>query len=560
MKRMQCDVLVVGGGGAGLMSAFSAARKGARVLVVNKGKVQRSGATIMAPGAISAVDDRWKEKGDSREAHFEDTLRGGCFLNDQEMVRILCERSPELVLELERMGALFQRKADGTSYMLRTDGGHSHARSPFLEDRTGREMLKALSSALAQLHVPFQENVLVTRLAKEDGRIAGAVGIDTETAEPVIFESRAVVLATGGGGSVYENTDNSLDLTGDGYALALEVGVPLRDMEFVQFYPAGFLFPPSLRGMLAGLLYYCRLYNAAGERFMERYDPERLEMSTRDRVSRAIMQEVEEGRGTPHGGVYMDMTYHEPGYIAKMAPALHATYRNMGVDPEKDRVEIAPTAHFFMGGMAVDRHWSSCLPGLFGSGEVCGGMHGANRLSQNALAEILVSGRVSGEEAARYALGVSTGRIHPEEGAAEGQKIRDMLAVREGDSPLAIRKEIQSIMWTHGGVHRTADSLKKALREILLLSRRPVVISSRDCRMNREILEALEIPGMLKTSEAILRSALAREESRGAHFRRDYPETGDGRFLVNFHIREGRNGMEVSRKSVELPYASPEAK
>ncbi|NLA91472.1 MAG: FAD-binding protein, partial [Synergistaceae bacterium] len=363
MKRFQCDVLVVGGGRAGLMSAYGAAINNASVMVASKGKVQRSGATVMAPGAISAVDDRWKMEGDSKEIHFEDTILGGCFINDQGLVKILCERSPEMVLELERMGALFQREEDGLSYSLRIDGGHRFARCPFLEDRTGKEMLKAMAGALRKLHVPLCENVMITRILKKEGRVAGAVGISTITGDTVLFDCGAVIIAAGGGGMIYENSDNPTDLTGDSYGLALAAGASLRDMEFVQFYPVGFLQPPSMKGIFAGLLYYSRLYNARGERFMEKYDPERLELSTRDRVSMAIVQEVREGRGTPGGGVYMDMTYQEPGFIAKMTPALYSTYINMGHDPETDCIEIAPTAHHFMLGIAVDERWSSGVPG-----------------------------------------------------------------------------------------------------------------------------------------------------------------------------------------------------
>jgi len=559
VKRVRCDVLVVGGGGAGLMSAYFAAKNDARVIVVNKGRVQRTGATIMAPGAISAVDDRWKQEGDSRTIHFEDTVRGGSFLNDQEMVKLLCEKSPELVLELERMGALFQRESDGVSYKLRIDGGHRFPRCPFLEDRTGKEMLKAMVGALRKLHVPFLENVMVTRLVREKGRLFGAVGVDTETGDPVILESKAVVLATGGGGTIYENTDNPIDLTGDGYALALDAGIFLRDMEFVQFYPVGFLFPPALKGMLAGLLYYCRLYNAAGERFMENYDPERLELSTRDRVSQAIIREVREGRGTPRGGVYMDMTYQEPGFIARMTPALYATYRNIGVDPEKERVEIAPTVHFFMGGMDVDSKWSTELPGLYGSGEVCGGMHGGNRLSQNALAEILVSGMISGEEAAKYASSRAPATsIDPAEALLEARKIEDIIGVKDGETPSAVKARIRQAMWQHVGVFRTQGSLSRALEEISGLSRLPVRITQKDRYLNRELLEALEIRNMLKTAEAVIRSALCRKESRASHYREDFPATDNLNFLKNFFVREGRDGLEVHEKKVNTKYLQPE--
>jgi succinate dehydrogenase/fumarate reductase flavoprotein subunit len=442
--------------------------------------------------------------------------------------------------------------------MLRIDGGHRFPRCPFLEDRTGKEMLKAMTSALRKLHVPFVENVMITKILKIGDRVAGAVGISTETAEPVLFDSKSVILSTGGGGTVYENSDNPIDLTGDGYGLALKAGASLRDMEFVQFYPVGFLYPPSMKGIFGGLLYYCRLYNAQGERFMEKYDPERLELSTRDRVSRAIMQEVKEGRGTPGGGVYMDMTYQEPGFIAKMTPALYSTYRNMGLDPEKERIEIAPTAHHFMGGMAVDGKWSSGIPGLFGSGEVCGGMHGANRISQNALAEIIVSGMVSGEEASKYSSALPPSFADPAEAETEVRKARELLAVEEGDPPTAIRDRLRHTMWENVGVFRTEDSLTEALGEILELSSRPVVVRQKSSYMNTELLEALETSNMLKTSEAIVRCALARKESRGAHFRMDFPERNDGGFLRNFFVREGEYGLEVYERDADVSCLKPE--
>lgn len=542
------------------MAAYGAALNNAFVMVASKGKVQRSGATVMAPGAISAVDDRWKMEGDSREIHFEDTILGGAFINNQELVRILCEKSPGMVLELERMGALFQREEDGVSYSLRIDGGHRFPRCPFLEDRTGKEMLKAMAGALRKLHVPLCENVMITRILKKEGRVAGAVGISAITGEIILFDCGAVIIAAGGGGMIYENSDNPTDLTGDSYGLALAAGASLRDMEFVQFYPVGFLQPPSMKGIFAGLLYYCRLYNASGERFMEKYDPERLELSTRDRVSMAIVQEVREGRGTPGGGVYMDMTYQEPGFIAKMTPALYSTYVNMGHDPEKDRIEIAPTAHHFMGGIAVDERWSSGVPGLFGSGETCGGMHGANRISQNALAEIIVSGMVSGENAAKYALKHRFSYIDPEEGELEGRRIKDLLDAGEGEAPGAIRERLRRTMGEHAGVFRSRESLEMALEEIAGLSSAPVAIKQKDIYMNAGLIEALETGNMLMTAEAVVRSALAREESRGAHFREDFPAADDGHFLKNFFVVKGEERLEVYEKNVSLTYLKPEGR
>lgn len=551
MKRYQSDVLVVGGGGAGLMAAYSASKHDVKVALVNKGKVQRTGVTIMAPGAIAAVDDRWKKEGDSKPLHLQDTIQGGGYLNDQDMVHVMVEQSPELVLELERMGALFQREPD-KHYSLRIDGGHSFHRCPFLEDRTGKEMVKAMNSAVVKRNVAVYEDIMITRLLTEEGRISGAAGICMDTLEPVLFESPSIILATGGGGAIYANTDNSIDMTGDGFALALEAGARLRDMEFVQFYPIGLLYPPALKGMLGGLCYYLHLLNAKGERFMEKYDPERLELSTRDRVSRAIMQEVKEGRGTPRGGVYMDLTFNEPGFIAKMTPALYATYRNIGIDPEKDMVEIAPTVHFFMGGMDVNDRWESSVTGLYGAGEVCGGMHGGNRLSQNALAEILVSGSVSGDSAARYAEKAKRPHIDPAETAREAACIEALLNSSSGLQPHQIKAKIKEIMWEKVGVSRNEALLKEALEQIEALAAETVWLRDKSTICNHGIVEALELKGMLMTARSVILSALERKESRSAHFREDYPQTDNEHYLKNVLLALQDGVLQTSERDVAL--------
>jgi len=402
MHNVETDVLVIGGGGGGAMAAYEASKYGVRVTVALKNRLHRCGSTMMAPGAIAGVGE-WHLPEDSQDVHFRDTIEGGSFLGEQGLVRTMVEESPDLIVELERIGALWEREDDGKSYSLRIDGGHSFHRCPFLEDRTGREMLRALIGELKKRHVRVLQSVMILKLIKDGDWVVGALGLNVDNCETVLIRAKAVVLACGGSGNLYSNTDNPTGVTGDGFALALDAGAALMDMEFVQFYPLGFCFPRSLRGTLGGLHYYLHLLNNKGERFMEKYAPDRLELTTRDRVSRAMLTEVKEGRGGPHGGVFGDMTFQEPGFIARVQPALHETYLKIGVDPEKEYVELTPTCHFFMGGARVDENWQSTVPGLFVVGENAAGIQGANRLSQNALAELLVSGSRAGKGAALVA-------------------------------------------------------------------------------------------------------------------------------------------------------------
>ncbi|MDI6823640.1 MAG: FAD-binding protein [Bacillota bacterium] len=562
MTRLDADVLVIGGGGAGLMAASEASRHGVRVAVVLKGQRERSGATIMAPGAVAGVGS-WGRPGDDPDLHFRDTVVGGAFMNEQRLVRLLVDEAPERIVELERMGALWERAEDGRSYLLRIDGGHSFHRCVYLEDRTGREMVRTLGSVLARRHVPVYENIMITRLLVDQEGVFGAVGVDLTRAEPLLLQCRALVLATGGAGNVYQNTDCPTDVTGDGYALALEAGAQLMDMEFVQFYPIGFLHPPSLRGVLAGLLYYSHLLNSRGERFMERYDPERLELSTRDRVARAIVTEVAEGRGSPRGGVYCDMRFQPPGFIARQTPALYRTYRQIGLDPEKDMIEVAPTAHFFMGGLMVDEDWAATVPGLFAAGEVAAGVHGANRLSQNALAELLVSGVRAGRSAARHARDARWRAADPGEVRSEGEKVRRLLASNgsPGPRPWQVREQLRQIMWQHVGVIRNAQGLEAARRAISRLRGEvlPATSLATATRLwNADLRQALENEMLLSVAECVLEGAARRTESRGAHYRSDYPDTDNAGWLRHVVLQRSGDGLRVSFRPTDLSVIKPE--
>jgi succinate dehydrogenase/fumarate reductase flavoprotein subunit len=541
------------------MAAYEASKHGVRVAVALKGLPQRCGNTVLAPGAIAAVGD-WHLPEDSQNLHFSDTVKGGSFMNEQRLVRVLVEESPGLILELERIGALWQRENDGVTYSLRIDGGHSFHRCPFLEDRTGREMLRALFGEVKRRNVPILSNMMVLKLLQKNGRINGAVALNVESMEPVLIRSKATILGCGGAGNLYLNTTNPAGATGDGFILALEAGAQLMDMEFVQFYPLGFLFPDSLRGALGGLLYYLHLLNNKGERFMKNYDPERLELSTRDRVARAIYTEVKEGRGGPHGGVFGDLTYHEPGYIDRMTPALCQTYRKMGIEPTKEYVELAPTCHFYMGGVKVDTHWQTTLPGLFAVGENSSGLHGGNRLSQNALAELLVSGSRAGKVAAKFALENSQDPVDGREAEETAATAERMLRREKGLRPVHLRNQLRRLMWEKVSVIRTEESLRSAQSGLEKIEedldhQTPAL---RTKVWNQEIAEGLENYFLVKTARLVIQAALMRTESRGAHFRSDYPNTDNEGWLQHIVLSQVNGQVQTKRVPVDLAEIRPE--
>ena len=332
------------------------------------------------------------------------------------------------------------------------------------------------------------------------------------------------------------------------------------DMEFVQFYPLGFLFPNSLRGALAALLYYLRLRNNKGERFMEKYDPDRLELSTRDRVARAIFTEIKEGRGGPHGGVFADMTYQEPGFIARMQPALYQTYQKIGVNPEKDYLEVAPTCHFFMGGIRVDLDWQSTVPGLFAAGENVAGIHGANRLSQNALAEVLVSGTRAGKSAARSAAEVALPPADPKEALAVVEPAFRMLKRDKGLRPIALRNRLRRLMWEKVAVFRREPELKSALRDLEEIGNdlEHQSLPLKSSHFNQELLEGLENHFLVQAARCVTEAALRRTESRGAHYRDDYPETDNRNWLKHLVIRQKGNELAFDSTPTDLSEIRPE--
>ena len=526
------DVLVIGSGGAGCRAAIEASKQGLDVTIISKGLSFKSGCTTLAEGGYNAAFGYVDEE-DSTEAHFKDTLKGGAYLNDTKLVKILVEEAPERLEELESYGAMFDRQESG-KLNQRPFGGQTFRRTCFQGDRTGHEMMTALKEEVIRRGIKTIEEMIITKLLTddEDGSIRGACGLSLKTSDFLIFQARSTVLATGGAGWMYPVTSNAMQKTGDGYALAYQVGADLLDMEQVQFHPTGMLYPESRRGVLITEAVRGeggRLFNSKGERFMKKYDP-RGELATRDVVARAIYQEIIEGRGTKRGGVYLDVTHLPREVIEEKLETMLQQFLDIGIDIREEPMEVAPTAHHFMGGARINEHGETTVKNLFAAGEVAGGVHGANRLGGNALADTQVFGRRAGEAAAKNALLKKDEKYEDvimEQATAEQDRIQSLF--KDGEYyPFEIRKELQEVMWKYVAIIRNREGLKTAIARIKelkeMLAR--VKVPSVDV-YNKDLQDALEAEKLLEVALLTAESALIREESRGAHFREDYPETRD---------------------------------
>lgn len=526
------DVLVIGSGGAGCRAAIEASKQGLDVTIISKGLSFKSGCTTLAEGGYNAAFGYVDEE-DSTEAHFKDTLKGGAYLNDTKLVKILVEEAPERLEELESYGAMFDRQESG-KLNQRPFGGQTFRRTCFQGDRTGHEMMTALKEEVIRRGIKTIEEMIITKLLTddEDGSIRGACGLSLKTSDFLIFQARSTVLATGGAGWMYPVTSNAMQKTGDGYALAYQVGADLLDMEQVQFHPTGMLYPESRRGVLITEAVRGeggRLFNSKGERFMKKYDP-RGELATRDVVARAIYQEIIEGRGTKRGGVYLDVTHLPREVIEEKLETMLQQFLDIGIDIREEPMEVAPTAHHFMGGARINEHGETTVKNLFAAGEVAGGVHGANRLGGNALADTQVFGRRAGEAAAKNALLKKDEKYEDvimEQATAEQDRIQSLF--KDGEYyPFEIRKELQEVMWKNVAIIRNREGLKTAIARIKelkeMLAR--VKVPSVDV-YNKDLQDALEAEKLLEVALLTAESALIREESRGAHFREDYPETRD---------------------------------
>ena len=584
IEHHRYDVVVIGAGGAGLRAAIAAHDAGARTAVVCK-SLQGKAHTVMAEGGIAAAmgnlypEDNW-------EVHFRDTMRGGKMLNNWRMAQLHAQEAPERVLELEDWGALFDRTQDGL-ISQRDFGGHRYARLAHVGDRTGLEMIRTLQQRTVQLGIDVFMECTVTDLLRDGDAISGAFGYWRETGRFVTFEAPSVILATGGIGKSFKVTSNSWEYTGDGHAMAMRAGAKLINMEFVQFHPTGMVWPPSVKGLLVtesvrgdgGIL-----KNSEGKRFMFDYIPEFFKAETadteeeadrwyddkknnrrppellpRDEVARAINSEIKAGRGSEHGGIYLDIASRRtPEFIRKRLPSMYHQFKELAdVDITAEPMEIGPTCHYVMGGVEVDADTElSGVPGLYAVGECSGGMHGSNRLGGNSLSDLLVFGRRAGESAAAYTSGVGDKRpaISDDDVRAAEKHALAPFESSGGENPYSIQQDLQQKMNDLVGIIRTADELTQSLKEIEALkerARKLVVEGHRQYNPGWHL--AIDLRNMLLVSESIAKAALERQESRGGHTRDDFPGPNPEWGAKNLVVSIAEDGESVMLNPQPLP-------
>ena len=588
-EPFDCDVLVIGAGGAGLRAAIEASAAGIRVGLVCKSLLGKA-HTVMAEGGIAAalanVDER-----DNWKVHFADTMRGGQYVNQWRMAELHAKEAPDRVRELEAWGAVFDRTKDGR-ILQRHFGGHKYPRLAHVGDRTGLEMIRTLQDHGVHKGIEVHMEHTILSLLKDGDRVAGAFGYDRERGRFKIFRAKAVVLATGGIGRAYKITSNSWEYTGDGHALAYEAGAELIDMEFIQFHPTGMVWPPSVMGILVtegvrgegGIL-----MNKDGKRFMFESIPENYrqqtadneeegwrycqgakdarrppELLTRDHVSRCIVREIKEGRGSPHGGVFLDISWiksklpNAAEHIKRKLPSMYHQFKQLAdIDITEQPMEVGPTTHYVMGGVRVDPDTQmSRLPGLFAAGECAAGINGANRLGGNSLSDLLVFGKRAGEFAAQFAKQNSLGEIRNDQIDLAAHEALAPFDRGDGENPYQIQKDLQELMQDNVGIVRTESEMQYALGQLQQLKQRAnhaAVTGNRE--YNPGWHTTIDLKNLLTVSEAVTRTAIERRESRGAQFREDYPGKDEHFSKVNTIVSKATDGsMQVRLEPLpEIP-------
>ena len=565
------DVIVVGAGGAGLRAAIEASAMGRKTAIVCKSLLGKA-HTVMAEGGAAAAL-RNADARDNWKIHFRDTMKGGKYLNNWRMAELHAKEAPDRIRELEMWGAVFDRTKDGWINQ-RNFGGHTYPRLAHVGDRTGLEIIRTLQDKGVHSGIDVFMEYTVVKLLKKGDRVVGVLAYEREDGQFHLFKAKAVVLATGGFGKAFQVTSNSWEYTGDGYGMALEAGAELQDMEFLQFHPTGMVWPPSVRGILVtegvrgegGIL-----RNTLGERFMFRYVPEMFkgefaeseeeakrwldgdktarrppELLTRDVVARAIMAEVKSGRGTPRGGVFLDISWRPADYVRRKLPSMYHQFKELAnVDITKEPMEVGPTMHYTMGGIRVDPETQMTkVSGLFAAGEAAAGLHGANRLGGNSLSDLLVFGRRAGMGAADYAVSAAEPEVDEREVDDLITQFEAPLARAAGENPYAVWEALQEVMQNKAGMVRFKEDLEEALGELEALKKRAAEVKAPgDKLFNPGWHVAIDLRFMLLACEATCRGALLREESRGGHTRGDFLETREnewgGRNVV-MTLKDGR--------------------
>lgn len=562
INQIKADILILGSGGAGLLAALHAydANPALRIVLAVKGLAGKSGCTRMVQGGYNVVLD----PDDSHEKHFRDTLKGGGFINNQELAWTLVTDATKIIHELEnKVGCFFDRRPDGLVHQ-KAFAGQSFDRTVHRADLTGIEIISRLRDQVFARDIQVLEECRAIDLLTRDRRVVGALLLDIRSGEPFAVNCKAVVLGTGGGASMYKISAPSKEKAGDGTAMAFRAGAEFVDMEMMQFHPTGLLAGDSL---LSGSVLEeglrgagGRLYNAKGERFMERYDPGRMERSTRDQVARGSYREIMAGRGTPSGGVLLDMSHLGAEFVEKTFPGMVDRVKDIGKDLAREPIEVSPTGHFHMGGVKIDKDCRCNVEGLFVAGEDSGGVHGANRLGGNGVAESTVFGARAGDASAAYVSQATLSAVDHNQAEALWQETARPLTRPRGEDAYGLRNELKNLTWEKIGVVRSKEDLDQAVKQLGEMDERARQIRvSGSPRFNMEWNEALNVRNLITVAMMIARSALMREESRGSHYRSDFPKTDNENWLKNiFLIRDEKEVMRLYMKSADFSKLRPE--
>jgi succinate dehydrogenase/fumarate reductase flavoprotein subunit len=560
IEIIETDVLIVGAGGAGLRAGIAASDSNQDIIIISQELVGKA-HTVMAEGGINAAlanldsDDSW-------EIHASDTCKAGAYLNDQILVEILAKEAPDRVYDLENFGSIFSRTPDGL-IMQRPFGHQTYRRTCYAGDRTGHEILVTLKEELRRRDIRLISEVFATSLLMDKSRVAGTTAVNMRTGEFFAIRAKAVVMAAGGAGRVYAVTTNAQADVGSGYAMGYKAGADLVDMEQFQFHPTGAAIPPAARGRLVtegvrgegGIL-----LNKDGERFMQRYNPRSMELSGRDEVARSIATEIREGRGTENGAVYLDATFLPARIIEERLPTMLEDFLDIGIDIRNEPMEVTPTAHHVMGGLKIDNTAKTSVDGLYAAGEVAGGVHGGNRLGGNALAAGQVFGKIAGESAAEFASRSSLPLIDRKALEAEFSRVIAPLERENGLDPTTVTSKLQSVMWEKAGIFRNEQDLNAAL-EFLTSEQKQVAsklaVGNKATRYNTEWMVALGLQDMLLVSEMLVRAAIHRQESRGAHYRTDYPEPNHSEWFCNLTVTKRGHQMILKKTPISITKWKP---